>query len=260
MFAHRDLSTDLIGVRDEHAPGAVVLDTERDFETLQPAVAENLLPIVDRLELLDYDGSWVPPGSPDVLHRLVSDEFTIGAPGDGGVAWTRQTVPPTVFVKPRLKGSPAGFVDFLIAEALVEVGLGVPEHFLGFFTDSYPHFVDAVPLSPSDTYQVAAAIFRAHVGLSTREVFADWDGTNPDLYEEWLDAGERLGPRLGSLSDDVTSGRTRFADAAELACNAVKHDLEIPSPFSALDSDAYREHGARFAVSWAEEVFEDVGG
>ena len=260
MFEHRDLAAELTKVRDEHAPGAMVLDIERDFETLPPAVAESLLPVVDRLEPLDYDEAWIPADSPDVLQRLASDAFTVGAPGDGGVTWTRQTVPPTVLVKPRLAGSPQGFVDLLIAEALVEVGLEVPEHFLGFFTDSYPPFVDAVPLSPADTYQVAAAVFQAHGGLFSREVFGDWDGTYPDLHAAWLDAGDRLRPRLESLSDDVASGRTRFADAAELACNAVKHEIDVPQPFAPLDSDAYREHGARFAVRWAQEVFADADG
>jgi hypothetical protein len=266
MFERRELPGELAAVRAAHAASALVLDSERDFETLPPSVAENLLAVVDGIEPATSDESWVPGEAPAVLHRLASGEFTVGAPGDGGVAWTRQTDPPTVFVKPRLAGSPEGFVDFLIAEALVEVGLALPEQFLGYFEDDYRRLADATPLSSAETYQLAAALFDAYVGLHTREVFASWDGERPGLYAEWVDAGERLAPRLSNLSEDVATGRTGFADAAELACSAVKHgrpgdeegepDLELPSPFDALDAAVYREHGAPYAVRWAEKTFE----
>ena len=256
MFDRRPLSGELAGIRDDHAPGALVFDVQRDFETLPPSVAESLLAVVDGVEPLSYDESWVPVDAPEVLSRLTDDSFTIGAPGDGGVCWTRQTTPPAVFVKPRLAGSPEGFVRFLIAEALVEIGLGCSEHFLGFFEDTYPALVESVPLSPSGTYQLAAALHTAHVGLRTRDVFSAWTDTYPDLHTEWNDAGERLEPRLADLSRDVAVGRTDFADAAELACSAVKHDVDLPTPFDALDTAAYREHGAEFAVRWAEKTFE----
>ena len=256
MFDERTISDELADVRDEHAPSAFILDAQGDFETLPPAVAENLLPIVDRVEPLSYDESWVPDDAPETLHRLASGEFTIGAPGDGGVAWTRQTTPPSVFVKPRLQGSPDGFVDFLIAEALVETGLDGPEHFLGFFESQYRALDAAVPLSSADTYQLAAALFTAHTGLQTSPIFAGWDDTRPNLHAEWIDAGERLEPRLGDLSRDVALGRTGFADAAELACSAVKHDVELPTPFDALDSAAYEQYGPEFAVKWAEKTFQ----
>lgn len=256
MFDRRELSGELADVRDEYAPGALVVDSEGDFETLPSSVAENLLAVVDGIDPLSYPESWVPADAPETLRRIASDEFTIGAPGDGGVAWTRQTDPPTVFVKPRLEGSPAGFIDFLIAEALVEIGMDLPEQFLGFFEDDYVAFADAVPLGSADTYQLAAALFDAYVGLHTREEFAAWDGEYDRLYDEWVDAGERLEPRLSGLSSDVASGRTGFPDAAELACAAVKHDVEVPKPFDALDSAAYREHGAAFAVRWAERTFD----
>lgn len=256
MFDERAISGELASVRDDHAPSAFVFDVQRDFETLPSALAENLLPIVDGIDPLSYDESWVPTDAPETLHRLADGEFTIGAPGDGGVAWTRQTTPPSVFVKPRLEGSPEGFIDFLIAEAFVEIGLDVPEHFLGFFESEYRVLDDAVPLSSADTYQLAAALFTAYVGRSTREIFADWDDTSPGLHAEWVDAGERLEPRLGDLSRDVALGRTGFADAAELACSAVKHDVELPTPFDALDSAAYERHGSDFAIRWAEKTFE----
>lgn len=256
MFDRRDLSGDLAAVRDEHAPSALILDSEGDFETLPPSVAENLLAVVESVDPTSYDESWLPADAPETLHRIASNEFTVGAPGDGGVAWTRQTDPPTVFVKPRLEDSPTGFVDFLLAESLVEVGLGLPEHFLGFFQAEYCRFAEAVPLSPAETYQLAAALFDAYVGLHSREVFREWENTHPGLHEEWVDAGEHLEPRLSSLTSGVASGRTDFADGAELACSAVKHGLSLPSPFDALDAEVYREHGPAYAVQWAEKTFE----
>lgn len=256
MFERRAIADELAAVRDAHAPGALVLDCEEDFGTLQPAVAESLLAVVDGIDTISYDTSWVPADAPAALHRLAGEEFTVGVPGDGGVAWTRQTDPPSVFVKPRLGGSPDGFVEFLVAEALVEVGLELPETFLGFFRDEYPVLDAAVPLSPTDTYQVAVALFDAYAGLHARPVFQGWDGEHDALHGEWVDAGERLEPRLEELTDAVSSGRTGFADATELACSAVKHGLEVPGAFAVLDADPYREHGAPFAVRWAERSFE----
>lgn len=256
MFDQRGLSPDLAAVREAHAPGALVFDAERDFETLDPELAENLGPLVEAFDPLSYPDEWVPAGAPDPLHRLASGEFTIGMPGDGGVAWTRQTVPPAVFVKPRLAGSPDPFVAFLVGEALVQVGLDRPEHFLGFFEARYPELDAAVPLSPADTYQLAAALYEAYLGLSTRETFAGWRDDQPGLHEAWQDAGHRLEPRLSGLSREVARGQTSFAAAAELACSAVKHAAELPAPFAALDTAAYRDHGAEYAVRWAEKTFE----
>jgi len=256
MFDQRELSGEPAAVRETHAPGALVVDAERDFETLPPAVAENLLAVADSLDPLSHEAAWVPADAPEALGRLAGGEFTVGAPGDGGVVWTRQTDPPTVIVKPRLEGSPEGFVDFLVAEALVEAGLGLPESFLGFFEDDYRALDEAVPLSPADTYQFGVALFDAYVGLRARETFAGWESEHDALYGGWVDAGERLEPRLSELSRDVAVGRTDFADAAELACSAVKHDLDLPTPFDALETAAYREHGPAFAVRWAEKTFE----
>jgi hypothetical protein len=256
MFEQRRLDDELAAIRDDHAPETFVFDVQRDFEILPPSVAENLLAVVDGIDPLSYDDAWLPPEVPEALSRITSTEFTIGAPGDGGVCWTRQTTPPAVFVKPRLTGSPEGFIRFLIAEALVEVGLDCPEHFLGFFEDSYRSFDDVVPLSPGETYQLAAALYTAYVGLRTRDIFADWGDNAPELHAEWVDAGKRLEPRIGDLSSDVAMGRTDFSDAAELACSAIKHEIGPPTPFDALDTAAYREHGAEFAVRWAEKTFE----
>jgi hypothetical protein len=256
MFDERSLSGALAALRDEHAPDAIVFDCERDFETLDPAVAEELGLRVDALDPHSYPAEWVPADAPDQLQRYAGGEFTIGMPGDGGVAWTRQTDPPVVFVKPRLTGSPDAFVSFLLAEALVEVGLDVPEHFLGFFEDRYAELTAVTPLDPAGDYQLAAALYTAFVGLRTRAAFADWADEYPDLFDAWVDAGERLEPRLDGLAGEMARGETEFPAAAELACNAVKHGVEVPAPFAALDTSAYRENGAAYAVRWAEKTFE----
>jgi hypothetical protein len=99
-------------------------------------------------------------------------------------------------------------------------------------------------------------LYDGYLGLHTRPIFADWADEQPELSDAWVDAGERLEPRLADLSSDVASGRTGFGDAAELACSAIKHDVEVPTPFAALDTGAYREHGAPFAVQWAERVLD----
>ncbi|MFB6189375.1 MAG: hypothetical protein ABEI57_05785 [Halapricum sp.] len=258
MFDERTLSAPVERVRDDHAPDALVLDVERDFETLPPATAEQLGLLVESLDPISYPESWLPADAPELLRQYASETFTIGAPGDGGVVWTRQTDPPVVLVKPRLAGSPESFVDFLLAEAFVQIGLDQPEQFLGFFEDRYPELAAAVSgrLDPAETYQLAAALYEGYLGLHTRPVFADWDDEHPELYDAWADAGERLQPRLADLSSDMASGRTGFGDAAELACSAIKHDVDVPAPFAALNTSAYREHSAAFAVQWAERVFE----
>ncbi len=259
MFTERSLGDELETVRERHAPGALVLDAARDFETLDPAVAEELALLVDGFDLADYRAEWLPADAPDPLVRLVGDELTIGAPGDGAVAWTRQTTPPTVIVKPRVEGSPDAFVDFLVAEALVAAGSGDPERFLGFFREEYRAFADATgDLDGAGVYQLAAACLGAYRGLAARETFAGWEGDLPALHAAWVDAGERLAPRLDGLAGELARGETAFPAAAELACSGVKHDLDLPAPFAALDTDAYREYGAEFAVRWAEKTVSDL--
>ncbi|MFC7156086.1 hypothetical protein ACFQPA_11570 [Halomarina halobia] len=256
MFSQRDLPDDLAAVRETHAPGALVLDCEGDFETLPPARAEDLGLLVDSLDPVSYPGEWLPPDAPAQLRAYAGRDFTVGMPGDGGVTWTRQTVPPIVLVKARTEGSPEDFVAFLIAEALVQAGLGLPEHFLGFFEGRYRDLAAAARLPPVDTYQLAAALYDAYLGLHTRETFRGWESDRPRLHAAWADAGERLQPRLSGLSREVAIGRTDFAAAAELACSGVKHDLDLPTPFGALDTSAYRERGADYAVAWARKTFE----
>ena len=258
MFESRTLSDELAAVRAEHAPNTLVLDTERDFETLDPAIAESLGPLADALDPVSSPDEWLPADAPDPLKNYASTSFTVGMPGDGGVAWTTQTTPPTVFVKPRLSGSPTPFIDFLISEALVELGLREPEHFLGFFEARYRDLDAATSLDPAGTYQLAAALYDAYLGLSTREIFTNWENDHPDLHAAWADAGERLEPRLADLSSEIATNETTFPAAAELACNAVKHAIEVPTPFGALDTQAYREYGPDYAVEWAEKTFEKL--
>ena len=258
MFTERELSAELAAVRDEQAPDALVLDCARDFETVPPAQAEDLALVTDRLTPRSYPTEWLPADAPEILRNYASDELTVGAPGDGGVAWTRQTDPPVVLVKPRLAGSPDAFVDFLVAEALVQVGLDVPEQFIGFFEERYLDLAAAAEsrLDATGTYQLAAALYDASLGLHTREVFAEWRNDHPDLFDAWVDAGERLEPRLADLSSGIATGDTGFGDAAELACAAIKHGTEPPTPFGALDTDAYREYGPDYAVEWAEKTLD----
>ena len=256
MFQTRELSSPVEAVRAEHAPDALVVDCERDFETLPPALAEDLGLLVESLEPASYPAAWLPDDAPTLLTRYVSSDFTIGMPGDGSVAWTHQTDPPVVIVKPRVEGSPESFVDFLIAEALVEVGLEVPEHFIGFFEDGYRDLDAALPLGANDTYQVGAALYDGWKGLSTREEFSTWHEDNPELADAWQDAGDRLEGRISGLPSAVARGETDFADATELACAAIKHAIELPAPFAALETESYRDHGPEYAIRWAEKTFE----
>ncbi|WP_222915491.1 hypothetical protein [Natrinema sp. SYSU A 869] len=258
MFEARTLSDRVEAVHEAHASHVQVLDCERDFETLNPAVAEDLGLIVDALEPASYPTAWLPEDAPALLARYVSSDLTIGMPGDGSVVWTRQTEPPIVLVKPRVEGSPEAFVDFLIAEALVQVDLEVPEHFIGFFEETYPDLDQAVALDPNDTYQVAAALYDGWVGLQTRDVFADWHDDHPELADAWQDAGTRLEDRVAGLPRAVARGETDFADATELACAAIKHAIELPAPFAALDTEAYLDHGPEYAIQWAEKTFDSL--
>jgi hypothetical protein len=258
VFEERDLSPEVAGVRDDHAPDAVVYDAETDFETLPAAALEDLLERVELDDPISYPFEWLPDDAPDVLARLAGPDLVIGTPGDGSVAWTRQTDPPAVIVKARVRGSPESFVDFLLAEAFVQIGSDQPEHFLGFFEERYRDLDDAVPLSAADTYQVANALYDGYLGLHTRDTFADWGDEYPDLAAAWHDAGDRLEPRLSDLPREVSLGGTSFADATELACAALKHAVEVPAPFAALDTLAYRDHGPAFAVRWAEKTFDQL--
>lgn len=259
MFETRTLSADLEAVRDEYAPDALVLDVDTDFETIPPAAAENLGLVAESLSPASYPPEWLPADSPQLLKQYASSEFTIGMPGDGTVVWTRQTSPPSVLLKHRSTGTPEHFLDFLVAEAFVQLSFeDVPEQFLPFFGEHYRDLDDAIPLGPSDVYQIALSLYEGWIGLHTRDVFASWDGQHDDLYETWVETGERLDERLSDLPRSVALGETSFANATEFACSAIKHDRDLPAPFSALDAEAYLEHGPAYAVRWAEKTFEQL--
>jgi len=256
MFSQRELSPTLRTVRDRQAPDVVVLEVDRDFETLPPAVAEDLGLLVDALDPATYPADWLPADAPQVLHQYASSTFTVGMPGDGTVVWTAQTEPSTVLLKKRAEGTPEAFLEFLVAEAFVKIGCGVPEQFLPFFGEQYAELAEKTGLGPADTYQIAAALFDGWVGLQTREVFESWadDPEFEPLYETWLDAGQRLAGRLDDLSRAVAHGEMTFSEATEYACSAIKHRQELPTPFAALDTDAYREYGPEYAVKWADKT------
>jgi hypothetical protein len=63
----------------------------RDFETLPPARAEDLL--VEAPDPLSVPEEWLPPAVPEVLRAYARAEFAVGLPGDGGVVeWAERTV------------------------------------------------------------------------------------------------------------------------------------------------------------------------
>ncbi|WP_264782344.1 hypothetical protein [Haladaptatus sp. T7] len=261
MFRQRSVPDDVAAVRDDHAPDALVLDCERDFETLPIPARDDLALLTDELRPFSAPDEWLPSDAPELLRRFAGTDLVVGMPGDGSVAWTHQTDPPVLFVKARVQGSPESFIDFLVAEALVEVGLDLPEHFLEFFEGRYREFAEVIPLGPAATYQLAVALCDAYKGLYTREVFADWQGTHPRLFEAWRDAGQRIEPRVDGITREVVTGTSDFPDATEFACSAIKHGIEPPAPFSALDTQAYRDHGVGYAIKWAEKTLGslDVG-
>ncbi|WP_418280075.1 DUF7089 family protein [Halorubrum sp. DTA98] len=295
MFSSRALDDDLAAIRAEYASDSPVLDVESDFETLPPAVAEDLGLFVDGLGPASYPDGWLPADAPELLRRYAGPDFTVGLPGDGTVVRTTQTTPDTILVKRRAEGTPEQFLAFLIADRLVRIGIEpssgaisadgvppdrIPESFLPFFGPLYVDLDEAIRrpasaddasrsdgepragpdspvtgLGPADVFQVANALFDAWVGLHTRDVFASWEREYPRLFDAWLDAGDRLSGRLEDLPGAVARGETEFASATEYACSAVRHGLDLPAPFAALDTQAYRERGAPYAVKWAEKTF-----
>lgn len=284
MFSLRPLDDDLDAVREEHAPGSPVLDVDADFETLPPAAAEDLGLFVDALAPASLPAEWLPDETPDLLRTYVGPTFTVGLPGDGTVVRTTQTDPQAILVKKRAEGTPEDFLALLIADRLVQIGTSptpgslpddtpadrLPESFLPFFGERYRDLDAAIRrpdpdtgasttgYGPNDVFQVAAALFDAWVGLYTRDVFASWEGRHPRLFDAWIDAGNRLEGRLGGLTGEVARGETDFASATEYACSAVRHGLDLPAPFAALDTAAYRDRGAPYAVKWAEKTFESM--
>lgn len=254
MFAEHDLADDVTELRDELVPDGLVLDVDREFETMDPEWGYELALITDSMDPVTYPEEWVPTSAPRALRRLTDGDLTIGQPGDGGVAWTTQTTPPLVFVKPRLEKVPTGFRDFLIAEALLQVALGVPEEPLAFFGEEYRSLQDAAGGEPKLAYGLAVALTEGWRGLVTRERFRAWETDYPRLHEHWADAGERLADRVADLPRLTANGRLGIADATELACSAIKHGLDLPKPYAALDVEAFREQRAAFAIQWVAQT------
>ena len=281
MFSPHELPSDVAAVRDRYAPDSPVLDVDGSFETLPPATAEDLGLFVDELDPASSPAAWLPETVPDPLRRYAGPSFTVGLQGAGTVVRTTQTTPQTLLVKPRAKTTPDDFLAFLLADRLVQVDVdpvpeavagvdgstpGLPETFLPFFGSHYPDLDTAIRGSesvratdarfgPADVFQIAAALFDAWVGLHTRSVFASWEDEFPRLFEAWVDAGDRVEGRLPELSGAVARDEMDFASATEYACSAVRHGLELPVPFGALDTAAYRDRGAPYAVTWAEKTF-----
>ena len=281
MFSPHDLDSDVAAVRDRYASETPVLDVDASFETLPPAAAEDLGLFVDGLDPASSPATWLPESVPDPLRRYAGSSFTVGLQGAGTVVRTTQTTPQTLLVKPRAKTTPSDFLAFLLADRLVQVGVDpvpeaiagvddrapdLPETFLPFFGPRYLDLDAAVRgpestqtadarFGPADVFQIATALFDAWVGLHTRSVFASWEDEFPRLFEAWVDAGDRIEGRLTELSGAVARGETDFASATEYACSAVRHGLELPAPFAALDTAAYRDRGAPYAVTWAEKTF-----
>jgi len=291
MFSSRTLDADLEAVRDAHAPGSPVIDVSTDFRTLPPEAAEDLGLFVDGLSPASFPVEWLPENTPELLRTYAGPAFTIGLPGDGTVLRTTQTDPHSILVKHRAEGTPDDFLAFLIADRLVQIGIDpapgslpvnsqsrsddlsashLPESFLPFFGERYRDLDTAIRRpdpktgdsttghGPDDVFQVATALFDAWVGLYTRDVFASWDETYPRLFDAWTDAGNRLDGRLDDLIGEVVRGQTNFASATEYACSAVRHGLDLPAPFAALDTAAYRDRGAPYAVRWAEKTFDSM--
>lgn len=257
MFDALSLTEELATLRDDVAPAVRVVETEQEFETMPTEWLFELALITDDLHPLAHPDTWVPAEALPAARRTTERDPTIGMPDDGSVSWTRQTDPSMVFVKPRASGLPETFRDLLIGEALIEVSGDYPETPVCFFQDAYRSVQEAVG-SPTVAFQLAAALRTGWIGRETRDVFQGWESSYPALYDGWVDAGERLEGRVNELSALMAADELSIADATELACNAIKHDIPLPAPFAAIDVDAYTEQGAPFARRWIEETAVDA--
>lgn len=255
MFTERALTDELAALREEIAAASLVLDCEREFETMPEDWVYELALLTEDLHPLAHPDAWIPADAPLAARRTTGSDPAIGMPDDGSVAWTRQTTPRLVFVKPRAGALPAEFRDFLIGEALVELAEGMPETPVCFFRERYTDLQGRVE-SPTLSFRLASALRTGWIGLHTREIFAAWEGTYPALHAGWRDAGNRLADRVEALPRLLAADEITFPDAVELACSAIKHDLAVPAPFAALDVAPFREDGAAYGLRWVEEVLD----
>ncbi len=253
MFTERSLSDELADLRGDHTPDCAVFDCEDEFETMPEEWVYELALVTEGLESLAHPAAWVPDDAIPAVRRTTGVDPVIGMPDDGSVTWTHQTEPPLVLVKPRASQLPEPFREFLIAEAIVELGRELPETPVGFFEARYPA-VQAAMDDPTNGFQVAAALRRGWIGLQTRSVFEDWDATYPHLHAAWMDAGERLAGRVEEIPSLRAEQTLDFAGATELAGNAIKHGIALPAPFDALDVSAFVDEGPTYALTWLEET------
>ena len=258
MFHPYGLREDLDDLRNELAPSTQILECDREFESMPEDWIYELAFVTDSIAPVTYPADWIPENAPSALDRYADTEPAIGLPGDGGVTWTANTDPSLVIVKPRLTGAPEDFRDFLVAEAILQLSLDHPETAIEFFGESYPALQTATNDNVDLTFRLAVSLFDGWQGLETREQFRKWADRYPRLHDAWADAGEQLQPRIDSLPMLLSNRSLRFGEATELACSAIKHDLDLPSPFAALDVAAYRERGSEFAVRWTERTLEQL--
>lgn len=258
MFEAYRPTGDLAALQAALEPTPLVLECERDFETLPTESVYELAMLTDDLAPLSVDPDWIPRDGPSHLQDLDDADPIIGLPGDGGVTWTRQTSPPAVLIKPRLAGAPTAFRDFLVAEALVQLREEVPETMLEFFGERYPALQTAANDDPDLAYRLGISLHDGWCGHVTRSTFAGWTDSFPDLHAAWVDAGDRVQPRLEELPGLLAAGEMGFGAATELACSAIKHDCALPAPFDALTVAAFRDHGPDFAVRWTERTLAEL--
>lgn len=253
MFSERALPDDLDRLREEHAVDCQVLDSAQEFETMPEEWVYDLALVTEDIHPLAHPAEWIPEDAIPAVQRTAGVDPAIGMPDDGSVTWTRQTEPPLVLVKPRASQLPETFRKFLIAEAIVEVGMDLPETPVCFFRDRYQE-VESILGEPTAGFQVAAALRRAWIGRQTRDVFSGWADAYPPLHRAWRDAGDRLEGRVENIPALLTANELEFAGATELAGNAIKHGIDLPAPFDALDVTAYADEGAPYALAWLEKA------
>lgn len=258
MFSEYELGDDLRDLSESHGCDVRVVTAERDFEILPEEGLYEIALITEEISPTPASADWLSAESPSALTRLTKNDIAVGLPGDGGVTWTAQTTPALIIVKPRLTGAPSDFIDFLVAEAILQLARGHPEHLLAFFGDNYRSLERAVNDDTDLAYRLAVSLFMGWQGLDTRPTFQTWENEYPRLGEAWSSAGDHLEDRVNALPALMADGSLGFGAATELACSALKHDLSLPAPFRALDVTAFRDHGARFAVTWAERTYDEV--
>ena len=255
MFSEYALGEDLIELCENTDCDTLVVESQRDFEALPEDALFEVALLTEDISPTPCPESWLSEDSPQTLSRLTKNDLAIGLPGDGSVTWTAQTTPPLIIIKPRIAGAPTDFKDFLIAEAILQLSRDHPEHLLSFFREDYRSLEGAVNGDSDLSYRLAIALYRGWQGLDTRASFQTWEEKYPRLGAAWSSAGGHLEGRVSELPTLLADGTMGFGAATELACSALKHDISLPAPFRALDVESFRDHGARFAIKWAERTY-----